>query len=254
METTGYLESRAAAGDADAMFRLGYRIAFGRSRRRPTDWSAALECWRAAAELGHRRAACEIAVCYELGRGLPVEPAEALRWYRISAERGYPPARYYLGLFYREGLFGLPVDPAAAVTWFRAAAMYRNRDACRDLGYCLHEGVGTAVDFEEAVLWYRRASRMGDAKAQWNLALCYLDGDGVPVSRRSARIWLERAAANGHRPARRKLRELFGVSAKPETPATTDQSPVLRPSGEAITGLEPRLPKRRRGRTSPHAR
>jgi hypothetical protein len=37
METTRVLQKRAEQGEIDALFRLGYRLAYGRSRPRPKD-------------------------------------------------------------------------------------------------------------------------------------------------------------------------------------------------------------------------
>ena len=53
METTKFLQKRAGEGDADAQFRVGYRLAFGRKRPRPTDWPYVLDLWNRAAEAGH---------------------------------------------------------------------------------------------------------------------------------------------------------------------------------------------------------
>ena len=49
------VQTMAAAGDADAAFELGER--------------------------------------YYFGEGLPVDPAEAVRWYRVAAEAGHPAAQ-----------------------------------------------------------------------------------------------------------------------------------------------------------------
>jgi TPR repeat protein len=85
-------------------------------------------------------------------------------------------------------------DSSLGVRWYRLAAEAGDVIAQRDLGYCLHEGVGVAVDFREAVGWYRKAAEQGDRKAQFNLGLCYLEGDGVVRSLRWARYWLQKAA------------------------------------------------------------
>ena len=55
MITTTALLRLAARGDADAQFRLGYRFAFCKDKRRRTV-KRAFSMWKAAAEQGHVRA------------------------------------------------------------------------------------------------------------------------------------------------------------------------------------------------------
>ena len=80
---------------------------------------------------------------YDIGRGVPEDDAEAVRWYRRAAEQGHAGAQYFLGLMYDYGL-GVPLDDA------------------------------------EAVIWYRLAAEQGDASAQNNLGVMYGTGEGVP--------------------------------------------------------------------------
>ena len=55
MESTIKLRARAAQGDADAQFRIGYRRAFHRDPKQ-RDWPSAVRYWKAAAVQGHTRA------------------------------------------------------------------------------------------------------------------------------------------------------------------------------------------------------
>src|SRR5262245_60664385 len=109
METTRLLRRRAEKDDGDACFRLGYRIAFGRNRPRPTDWSAALRLWKQAARVGHERAQFYIGTCYDHGYGVTRNVPMALQWYEKAASRGHLAAMYNLALSYREG-DGVPQD------------------------------------------------------------------------------------------------------------------------------------------------
>src|SRR5262245_43486445 len=122
METTRYLRRRAGEGDTDAQFRLGYRLAFGRQRPRPTDWSAVVAFWKPAAAAGHRRAQFYLGTCYEQGHGVAQDETQAMHWYRQAAENGYPSAQYNLAFGYRHGL-GVEKDLSAAAYWFYQAAL-----------------------------------------------------------------------------------------------------------------------------------
>jgi hypothetical protein len=63
-----------------------------------------------------------------MGYGVPVNYAEALRWYKSAAEQGSTPAQFRIGHFYAEGL-GVPRDLAVARNWMNRAAAGGNPDA-----------------------------------------------------------------------------------------------------------------------------
>ena len=59
---------------------------------------------------------------YRLGRGVAVDHAQALAWYRKSAEGGEADGQYWLGR-YVSGFGGVArPDPPETVRWFRRAA------------------------------------------------------------------------------------------------------------------------------------
>ncbi|MDX1251456.1 MAG: sel1 repeat family protein [Gammaproteobacteria bacterium] len=58
---------------------------------------------------------------YLLGRGVPKDAAEAVKWYRKAAEQGITAARINLGNMYADGR-GVPKDEVQALNWYRAAA------------------------------------------------------------------------------------------------------------------------------------
>src|ERR1700742_3644706 len=103
MEAMGVLQKRAEQGDADALFRLGYRFAYGRTRPRPTDWELVVSLWKQAASKGHFRAQFYLGVCYDKGLGVIRDARSSVQWYRRAAELGHPEAQYNLAFCYREG-------------------------------------------------------------------------------------------------------------------------------------------------------
>jgi uncharacterized protein len=52
------------------------------------------------------------------GLGVPLEWAEALRWYRKAAEQGHAAAQYDLGNMYYRGLGVPPESYAEALRWY----------------------------------------------------------------------------------------------------------------------------------------
>lgn len=96
--------------------------------------------------------------------------AEAMQWYRRSADQGYPTGEANIGFLYAKGL-------------------------------------GVPQDFAKAVRWYRLAAEHGQVEAQHNLALRYANGQGVPKDMAQARYWMEKSAAGGDADAKKWLQE-----------------------------------------------
>ena len=109
------------------------------------DYATALKEWQAAADKGEARAQHGLGLLYDLGRGVPADPAQAAKWYGLAAAQNLPDAQSNLGMLYAEGR-GVPKDMVKA-----------NQ------------------------LW-TLASQAGDAAAQFNLGLSYYRGEGVPKS------------------------------------------------------------------------
>jgi hypothetical protein len=82
---------RAEAGDAQAMFMLGWMAEFGQGR--PWSNREAAGWYRQAAERGHGAAAARLAGLYDRGLGVARSDAEALRWYLQAATDGRPEAQ-----------------------------------------------------------------------------------------------------------------------------------------------------------------
>lgn len=207
MITTKALKRRADKGDSDSQFRLGYRIAFGRHRERPTRWTEALHWWLKAADQGHARAMFYIGVCYDNGWGVEVDTEEAINWFKRAATGGHGPSAYNVSVAYMLGE-GVNRDTKAEVDWLRRGVELGDSASMRNLGVHYHEGHGVARDDEEAVRLYESAAALGDASAYYNLGLCWLYGNGVPSSKDWARYCFERASKLGHKMSKSYLREL----------------------------------------------
>ena len=57
---------------------------------------------------------------YDIGRGVPQDDAEAVRWYRLAAEQGHASGQRNLGLMYSNGR-GVPQDHVSAHMWLNLA-------------------------------------------------------------------------------------------------------------------------------------
>ena len=244
------LKQRAAAGDLRAMFalalmyqsglkglkqsfaeaeRLNRRIIQLATARAASDPYAAyqvalqrslLEGWSderrfaaylAAAQAGSPQAAERVGWAYFFGRGVRMDKAEALRWYRIAAAGGYCDAIRDLGHIFGGSDAGEP-DIAEAVRWYRIAA--EDDSGCGNaaayyLAGFYSKGVGNVQrDYGEALKWYLETARRGNPVGAMQIGFYYEKGLGTPVNKAEALKWFKIAGFNSVAAARAELKRL----------------------------------------------
>ena len=141
---------------------------------------------------------------------MPPDAAEAVKWFRLSADQGDVDAQFNLALMYAKG-GGVPQDAAEAAKWWRRAADQGFARAQYFLGRTYDEGQGVPQEDVEAVKWYRRAADQGDADAQLYLSGMYAKGRGVPQDFTSAYMWLSLSVTAGHQDATEGLDAIAGL-------------------------------------------
>lgn len=174
------------------------------------DFQAALHEWQPLAKAGNPQAQFALGQLYDLGRGVPRDDREAIRWYRMAAEQGYVRAETALGLHYARGR-------------------------------------GVPQDMSQAIAWWRKGAEQGSPTAQYYLAEAYRYGTGVPQDLEAAQRWYWRADASGHVGARDKVWEVIGmrqgrggetstlpVAEGGETPAAEPASSMIVTTGRVL--------------------
>ena len=141
----------------------------------------------------YSRAMCNLAACYEEGRGTEPDPALAARLYEQASQRGSLRATVNLARCCTEGV-GVPPDDVRAAQLYRSAAEQGDGTAQCNLGWCYKNGRGVEQDWAEAARWYREAAALGEATAQCNLGWCYENGKGVEQDWPEAARWYRKAA------------------------------------------------------------
>jgi len=134
------------------------------------DYRAAVYPFRPLAEQGDSSAQFKLARIYLNGEGVPQDYSEALRWYCKSAEEGYAPAQFFLGLLLRSGreLYGpgIPHDSAEALKWFHRAAAQGVANAMSNLGFIYRDGEGVTQDYVRAHMWFNLAVAASSADSR----------------------------------------------------------------------------------------
>ena len=135
--------------------------------------------------------------------------ARSLELKTAAAQAGVAEAAAVLGTQYREGRGGVPRDPAEAARWFKVAAENGVPEAQYNLGLMYYRGEGVPRQLYEALRWMRQAATGGHVPAQRAVGQLYLTGlDTMGQDLTEARTWLASAASNGDRESQRLLGEL----------------------------------------------
>jgi TPR repeat protein len=114
-------QTAAAAGDANAMYRLAERSWRGDGVNR--DRSKAVELYRKAADLGSDDAMLQMGFLHENGGELPANHEQAVAWFRRAVDSGNESAMFHLGVRYWSGR-GVHQDLVEAYKWLDLASAH----------------------------------------------------------------------------------------------------------------------------------
>lgn len=124
------------------------------------DYSKAFPLYLEAAQAGKSYSQFMVANMYLQGEGIGEDEKAGLDWMRLSAENGYPPAIYSLGVLSLTG-YGVEQDFAEAARHFEKAASQEHGLAMLAIGTMRAVGFGVEQDSREAVRWFRLARAHG---------------------------------------------------------------------------------------------
>ncbi|AOJ70147.1 MULTISPECIES: tetratricopeptide repeat protein [Burkholderia] len=127
-----------SAGVRDARLALGkaWLLGTGGAAR---DYPRALAMLRPLAAVGDPNAAYYVGLIYRSGYGTPADPAEAARWFELSARHDIPAAQFMLANAYRDGS-GVRRDEARALALYRQAADRELPEAVQTLAIAYRNG------------------------------------------------------------------------------------------------------------------
>jgi TPR repeat protein len=160
------LEDAARAGYPEAEYTIGLMHASGRlSEKGRPDYTNALRWYRLAADRDHARAIVAIGDMAADGKGDIKKSLEAaVEWYTTAAELDYPPAQVMLAGILQSGR-GIDRDYDAAIEWLSLAADLDYPEAHYQMGQAYESGRGVTKDKYTARSWYRTAEELGHEEA-----------------------------------------------------------------------------------------
>lgn len=146
---------------------------------------------------------------YEKGQGVTADPKQAFTWYEMAANGGDSVAQVNLALCYEKGN-GVEKDGAKAFYWFNKASEGGNVNAYINVGVYYEKGEGGVTkDMKTALSWYLKAAELGDATAMTIVACCYENGEGTAVDNEKAAHYYTEGAMKGNSHAKEGLRRMM---------------------------------------------
>ena len=144
------LRRKAAQGDADAQFKLGYAYSHGEGVA--YDEEQAVAWFRRAAEQGNAKAQYFTGVMYASTNLRWQSVTQAARWYRKAAEQGVEGAQYELGMMLTNGQ-GVEQNDCEAYVWLSIVATHPSDDPGPRGAHLVREDIArrlTPLQLEEA--------------------------------------------------------------------------------------------------------
>ena len=167
--TANYFKASAAESDGDEAYRA-------------TDYKTAAAAYQEAAEAGGAYGQFMLANMYLAGEGVKRDPKQYLHWMQQSADNGYAPANYLMGMAY------LSSNAIEASRYFEKAAREEHGAAMHMLGLMYASGTGVEQSDLEALRWFRMAKAQGVRVDERFLSVAGIQGYNRDVSRRTAQL------------------------------------------------------------------
>ena len=170
----------------------------------PDHAAEAVNWYRKSADAGDLPSLFRLGQLLHLGKGVPANPADATAKIKQAAEADYVPAWTALGERYELGL-GTRQNDQNAAFWYRKAAERGIQAAQAKVGDLFTRGKGVAKDEAEGVRWFKLSADGGNREGQYGLGLAYMRGRGILKADSLALIWLKKAADQGHVEAQKEV-------------------------------------------------
>jgi len=180
--------SQAFAGEAERSPNVMTRLFAAYAKFKMADYGGARKIWEKLGESGAGEALFNLAILYEDGLGVKINPDYALMLYRRAGAAGSRSAQYRLGQLLLSGE-KTPRNEVEAIHWLEHAAKQGDEDAAALVAKLEGSTAPISIDPAEqafnvgdyaqaAFLWRQRAVN-GDDNARTRLAWLYEAGLGV---------------------------------------------------------------------------
>ncbi|GAB1462946.1 hypothetical protein MASR2M52_09710 [Pedobacter sp.] len=170
----------------------------GEAARNKENWIEALKWLKISAEKGYPKGMNSLAYMYENGEGMDQNYPEAMKWYRKSIQKGNTDAMVSLGIIYQNSdLY------EEAENCFKMSAEKGNINGMDLLGYFYF----TREKYKEALPWLKKAAEKDQPTALYHLGEMYEYGyGGIQIDETKALEYYKKAASKGDENAIKRLK------------------------------------------------
>jgi len=170
--------AKAAAGDVDAIFRMGQLFDVPAKGSMPVDLPKAREWYEKASHLGHSQAQYMLGNMYDYGDGGTQDDQMARHWYELAARQGVRDAQMHYARMLEIGRGGHQSKDEAS-QWYEKAVEQGDELAASNLGAMHFRGELTPSSDESALHYFEFAADRLDGLAHYYLSEMYLHGRAV---------------------------------------------------------------------------
>ncbi|GAB5366593.1 hypothetical protein AAMO2058_001156500 [Amorphochlora amoebiformis] len=154
-----------------------------------------IDHWKLLAEQNNAQAMYNLGLCYYSGvGGVSVNYETAYDWFFKAAEKGFPDAKFNLGVLCQLGK-GVPASQTAAMEWYLEAAQMNVTEAMNNLAKMYQSGVGGEKNLKKAFKYFLAAADLGNGDAMYNVGLAYYHGNGTSINLQEALEWFQACSA-----------------------------------------------------------
>jgi len=200
------LENAAELGHEQAFFELGMSMIrgdFGFEKNVPHG----IDYLKISAKKGFPPAKLILSTLFMNGQPILNDKQEAIKLLALQAIQGAPSAQYKLAKVLAE--FKIPAYDRVAYYWLEKAAKQNSNETHFLLASFYANGIGTPTDFKRAIALYKHLAEQDYSPAYMELAKLYYKGLGVERSDFIAKNWIVRAIDADVVGAVELARELF---------------------------------------------
>eukprot|EP01040_Poterioochromonas_malhamensis_P008095 gene8095-8753_t len=118
-----------------------------------------------------------LALCYELGKGTPINLPLSLKYYQLAAEQDHAVAQYTIGMMYLNGYSSIvSANSELGFYWLQRSSNKGYSKAHTSLGTCYEKGIGVEQNYELAIYYYQLGVDHDDSAASSStFSLCLHD-------------------------------------------------------------------------------
>jgi TPR repeat protein len=156
------------------------------------------------------------------GEICPKDVKEAVRWFRLAAEKANPDAELSLAQAYAKGE-GVEADEKEALRWLKLSATHGHPVAQSDYAFAILDEDNPELSRESAE-WLRKSALQGKSSAMFNLAIMYQRGVGVPKDRITAFAWYMVSAMDGNEEIQEEVAKVLANATASERRKAIDRT------------------------------